>query len=352
MNLRRTGVLLYREFVQGPKNFIFIFAVVVPLVLSFVLSLLFGTLFAGKPRLGINDAGDSRFTRLAETMDAFTVRKFASEAELKEATQIGAVDIGIVLPADFDARVAGGQATQMLAYVWGESLLKDRAMLVVAMTAWVRAIAGHESPVEIATTVLGNTSVLPWEDRLLPFVVMMSIMFGGIMLPASSLVTEKQKHTLSALAVTPTTMGEIYVSKGLMAVVVSAVMGLVILALNRALGSSLSLLIVVLILGAILAAEFGVLLGVLVKDINSLFAAVKSMGLVLYAPALIYMFPEVPQWIAKIFPTYYVIQPVIEISQHGAGLSEIAWQLAILVVLILAMGVIVALLTRRQRSRE
>ena len=230
---------------------------------------------------------------------------------------MGAVDIGIVLPADFDARVAGGQATSMLAYIWGESLLKDRVMLAVAMTAWVRPIAGHESPVEIATTVLGNTSSLPWEDRLLPFVVMMSIMFGGIMLPASSLVTEKQKRTLSALAVTPTTMNEIYVSKGLMAVVVSTVMGLVILALNRALGSSMGLLVGVLILGAILAAEFGVLLGMLVKDINSLFATVKSMGILLYAPALVYMFPEIPQWIARIFPTYYVIQPVIEISQHG-----------------------------------
>ena len=352
MNLRRVGILLYREFVQGPKNFIFLFSVVIPLVLSFVLSLLFGTLFAGKPRLGINDAGDSQFTRSAEAMEAFIVREYASEAELKEAAQMGAVDIGIVLPADFDVRVAGGQATRMLAYIWGESLVKDRVMLVVAMTAWVRAIAGHESPVEIVTTVLGNTSSLPWEDRLLPFVVMMSIMFGGMMLPASSLVAEKQKRTLSALAVTPTTMNEIYVSKGLMAVVVSTVMGLVILALNRALGSSMGLLVGVLILGAILAAEFGVLLGILLKDINSLFATVKSMGIVLYAPALVYMFPEIPQWIGRVFPTYYVIQPVIEISQHGAGLSEIAWQLGILLVLIVVMGVIVALLTKRLRSQE
>ena len=352
MNLKRVGVLLYREFVQGPKNFIFIFAVVVPLVLSFIMSLLFGTLFAGKPRLGINDAGDSQFTRSAQAVEAFIVREYANEAALKEATQIGAVDIGIVLPADFDQRVASGQATSLLAYIWGESLVKDRAMLAVAMTAWVRAIAGHESPVEIALTVLGNTSTLPWEDRLLPFVVMMSIMFGGIMLPASSLVTEKHKHTLEALAVTPTTMGEIYVSKGLMAVVVSTVMGLVILALNRALGSSMNLLVIVLILGAILAAEFGVLLGMLVKDINSLFATVKSMGLVLYAPALIYMFPEIPQWIARIFPTYYIIQPVIEISQHGAGLSDIAWQLGILLALIVALGVVIALLTQRRRSQE
>jgi ABC-2 type transport system permease protein len=352
MSLRRVGILLYREFVQGPKNFIFLFSVVVPLVLSFVLSLLFGTLFAGKPRLGISDTGNSQFTLSAEAMEAFTVREYASEAELKEAAQIGAVDIGILLPEDFDVRVASGQATRMLAYIWGESLLKDRAMLAVAMTTWVRAIAGHASPVEIATTVLGNTSSLPWEDRLLPFVVMMSIMFGGIMLPASSLVNEKQKHTLSALAVTPTTMNEIYVSKALLAVVVSTVMGLVILALNRALGSSMILLVGVLVLGGILAAEFGVLLGMFIKDINSLFATVKSMGIVLYAPALVYMFPEIPQWIAKIFPTYYVIQPVIEISQHGAGLSDIGWQLGILLVLILAMGLIVALLTQRRRSQE
>lgn len=352
MNLRRVGILLYREFVQGPKNFVFLFSVVVPLMLSFILSLLFGTLFASKPRLGIHDAGNSQFTRSAETMEAFIVHEYASEAELKESTRLGAVDIGIVLPADFDLRVASGQATSMLAYIWGESLLKDRAMLAVAMTAWVRAIAGHESPVIIATTVLGNTSSIPWEDRLLPFVVLMSIMFGGMMLPASSLVSEKQKHTLSALSVTPTTMNELYVSKGLMAVVVSTVMGLVILALNRALGSSTSLLVGVLILGAIFAAEFGVLLGMFVKDINSLFATVKSMGIVLYAPALVYMFPEIPQWIARLFPTNYVIQPVIEISQHGAGLKDIAWQLGILLVLIVVLGSLIALLTQRRRSLE
>src|SRR3972149_2741259 len=147
-------------------------------------------------------------------------------------------------------------------------------------------------------------------------------------------------------------MGEIYVAKGLMAVTVSTVMGLVIMALNRALGDSTTLLVVVLALGAVLAAEFGVLLGMLVKDINSLFAVVKTMGLILYAPALIYMFPEIPQWIAAFFPTYYIIQPVIEISQHGAGLVEVAWQLGILLILILLMVGLLALLTRRMRRQE
>lgn len=351
MTARGVGVLLLREFRQGMKNFFFIFAVVVPLVMSFVLSLLFGNLFAGKPRLGIRDEGDSHFTRSAAAMEAFTVREYPSEAALKDAAQAGTVDIGVVLPPEFDARLAAGQSTAMLAYVWGESLIKDRAALAAAMTVWVREIAGQESPVEIVTSVLGDPSMVPWEDRLLPFVVLISVLLGGIMLPASSLVTEKQRHTLAALMVTPATTGDVYLAKGLMGAIISTVMGLVILALNRSLGTSTALLAGVLALGAVFAAEFGVLLGALTEDINSLFATTKSMGLFLYAPALVYMFPQIPEWIGRIFPTYYVIQPVVEISQNGAGLAEVAWQLAVLAALIVAMGVALAVLTRRQRRR-
>ena len=41
MSLRRVGVLVGRELARGPRNFMFVFATVVPLVLTVVLSLLF-----------------------------------------------------------------------------------------------------------------------------------------------------------------------------------------------------------------------------------------------------------------------------------------------------------------------
>ncbi len=349
MNPRRVGILLFREVVQGPKGFVFIFAVIVPLLMSFVLLLVFGTLFEEKPRLGIADAGDSQLVHSAAAMDAFTLQPYASDAALREATALGQVDVGVVLPPDFDERVSSGQATTMIAYIWGESMLKDRAALGAALGVWVRQIAGQTSPVDIVTTVLGESPVLPWEDRLLPFVVMMAVIFGGTMIPASSLVTEKQRRTLAALAVTPATMGDIYVAKGLVGVVISTLMALVILALNRALGTSTALLAGVLALGAILAAELGILIGMLVQDINSLFATLKVTGLLLYAPAVVHMFPEIPEWIGRGFPTYYLIQPVIEISQHGAHLTDVAWQLGVLVILIISLGVLLAWLAQRVR---
>ncbi|MFV9503159.1 MAG: ABC transporter permease [Oscillochloridaceae bacterium umkhey_bin13] len=349
MNPQRISFLLGRELVQGPKQFIFIFAVLMPLVLSFALSLIFGTIFAGKPRLGISDPGDSQLTQVALADPALQVRQYPDEAALRAATEIGVVDMGILLPINFDNQLAAGQPTTLVAFVWGESPVGDRASVAVSLTGWLRELAGQTSPVAVSTSIIGAEVVLPWQDRLLPLIVLMSIIFGAIMLPASSLVGEKQQRTLTALSVTPTTMGEIYMAKGLLGVLISTATAMMILTLNRALGNSTPLLLMVLLLGAIFAAAIGVLIGILVKDINSLFATIKGLGIFLYAPALIYMFPEIPQWLGRIFPTYYLIQPVIAITQRGAGFGEIAGELAILLLLIgIAMGAI-AWLTQRMR---
>ena len=68
---------------------------------------------------------------------------------------------------------------------------------------------------------------------------------------------------------------------------------------------------------------------------------IKGLGIFLYAPALVYMFPEIPAWIGKIFPTYYIIQPVMDIIQDGAGWMDVLPNLGILAALTatLAVGV-------------
>ncbi|MFC1923127.1 hypothetical protein ACFLY4_07545 [Chloroflexota bacterium] len=50
-------------------------------------------------------------------------------------------------------------------------------------------------------------------------------------------------------------------------------------------------------MSALLAAAFGVLMGALFNDINSLFAIIKAIGILLYDPAFIYIFPGIPTWI-------------------------------------------------------
>jgi ABC-2 type transport system permease protein len=352
MNIKRIGILLKKEFLQGASGFLLLFAFIVPVVLTLVVNLLFGNLFSGKPKLGITDAGVSRFTIRAKEMDSFIVKTYPDQQELKEAAELGAVDIGVALPDDFDTRVSQNERTALTAYVWGESLMKNRVMLIAGMATWIREIAGQESPVEILTTTLGEVETLSWEERLMPFIVVMAVMIGGVMLPSTSLVDEKHKRTLRALTVSPATVIDVFAAKALLGITVSTFSGILILLLNGSFGVNPYLLLFLLVLGSVMAAEIGVLLGAYMKDINSLFATIKTMGIVLYAPAIIYMFPAIPQWLGYFFPTYYMIRPVIAVTQEGARWSEIAWMVYLQAVLIVLLGLGIVLVARGMRKRE
>jgi ABC-2 type transport system permease protein len=351
MSVRRVLVLLVKELLMGPKNMIFIFALVVPLVITLLINLLVGTFFSGKPRLGVADAGESMLVEKARELDGLLLREYTSAELLKEAVSVGAVDVGLVLPAGFDQQLIQGQPVELSAYVWGESLLKDRAMLGTTIATQLREIAGQEAPVVINMETLGEGESLPWEKRLMPLVVMMTLVFGGSLIPATSLVEEKQKRTLSAVITTSTSLAEIFVSKGLLGMLIAIFMSLLILVINQALGSNPLLLIGLLLLGAIMAATYGVILGAFIKDINTLFAVNKATGILLYAPVFLYIFPGIPQWIGRIFPTYYMIAPVFEVSQRGAGWAQIQRDVIVLVLIILVLMGIVAYITQLARRK-
>ena len=103
MNIRRIFVLLGKELRHSSKNFIFVFAIVVPVVLTLVVSLLFGTLFPGKPKLGINDQGSSQLTAMLSETDALLTSEFDNEESLRSAVESGGLDFGIVIPPGFDS---------------------------------------------------------------------------------------------------------------------------------------------------------------------------------------------------------------------------------------------------------
>jgi hypothetical protein len=104
-----------------------------------------------------------------------------------------------------------------------------------------------------------------------------------------------------------------------------------------------------------MAALFGLLYGVLSPDTKVLFALFKSLNLIVFAPALFYVFPDWPRWIAYLFPTYWLIDPIVEIGQRGATLGDVWWQLAIGAAICAAMVPLILRLASgcgRRRRRE
>jgi ABC-2 type transport system permease protein len=314
------------------------------------MTLIFGTLFSNQATMGIVDEGSSKLVAMLEEHESIELKRYSSVSDLKGAVEAGAVDGGIVLERDFDSAVIQGEEVEIPIYIWGESLAKDRTIISVTVTNLIRELAAQETPVEIELVALGEESNIPWSDRLLPLVVLMAVFFGGFMLPAVSLLKEKETKTIDALAVTPVTIAEIFTSKALLGLVVSIVMGIVILAMNQAFGAQPGLLVMLIFLGAIMAICLGLLLGSVVTNMTVFFGNQKLLNMLLFAPALVYMFPSIPQWVGKIFPTYYVVEPLVEISQRGGGWEEIWLNVTILIGLdILLIGALSLMVSRKKQ---
>lgn len=352
MSLRRISVLLSKELITGPKSFFFVWAVAGPISLTLFVHLIFGSLFSGKPKLGIKDHGNSQIVESLQNMESLSIKEYTSEIKLKNAVETGARDVGIVILQDFDSMIKNGELTKLTAYVWGESLLKNRSVVTSALLYRIREISGKKAPVDITPVSLGNEKNIPWEDRFLPFIVLMAIFMGGFIIPASSLVGEKEKRTIGAVIITPATKSDVFISKGLMGMIVSMITGIMILVLNRAFNVQFGLIIFILFLGAAMASCIGLMVGAFMKDIASLFSTMKGFGLILYGPGLIYIFPKIPKWVGKLFPTYYVINPILEITQKGGSWSTVHLEVFILIGIIAAFFPVVGVIANKTRLQE
>ena len=352
MSMRRINVLLKKEFRYGYKSYFFIYAVIAPIMATLLINLVFGPLLSGKPKMGIFDPGNSQIVNSLRQMGSISLVTYASETELRDAVKTGDRDVGVVLEKNFDNMIKMGISTELKTYIWGESLLKNRAIADSALMVRVRHISGKKSLVDIIPVFLGDKKNVPWQDRIFPSIILMAIFISGFAIPSTSLVEEKEKRTLGAVLTTPVKQSDIFISKGLTGIIVSMIMGISILMLNQSFNTQLGLITLLLFLGAIMATCLGLILGAFMKEVSSVYSVLQGLGIFIYAPAIFYLFPSIPKWVGKFFPTYYVLNPLMEITRGQGTWSTVYMDFLILIGILVILMIITLKVSKITQQHE
>lgn len=346
MSLARTFKVLGKEFRIGPRSPVFLWVLFLPVFFTLILQVTFGSIFDPEPRLGIVDEGSSTITTSVQGMEGIDLALLDNPEDLKTRVEANDLDAGLVLPSGFDDQVRSGSQPTLEFYVGGESLASNRIILAVTTIDLVREIEGTPSPVDVAVVALGDEG-LPIDVRLVPFIMMYALVVAAVFLPAVSIADEREKGTLDALIVTPVKLSEVMAAKGILGVVLALAMTVFTLFLNNAFGAEPLALFVVLLFGSILCAEIGLIFGAVAKDTTAVFALIKGTGILLIGPTVFYIWPDWPQWIGKLFPTYWVINPIFEVSLNNGTLGDVWVELAVAAGVIVLLGAAVVVLTRR-----
>jgi ABC-2 type transport system permease protein len=350
MSFSRVWKVLRKDLALGPRSPIFLWAIILPFAITLILQVAFGSLFDPQPRLGIVDQGGSAITASVEEMEGIDLTLLDDEGELRAQVEANDLDAGLVLPAGFDEAVRGGDRPELQFFIGGESYASNRIILTVTALDLVRELEGSEAPVTVDVVNFGEAG-LPISVRLVPVIVFYALVIAGLFLPGSNIVEEKEQGTLMAMLVTPVRVREVLIAKWLLGLILAAVMAVISLALNGAIGANWVDVIGVVLVAASLSAMLGVVVGVFAKDSAILFGIVKGMGIFLFAPAIFYVFPEWPQWIAKLFPLYWIIEPIWQVSVMGQPIASVSGELAVAVGITIALGVLAVVLARRMQSQ-
>ena len=328
--------VLKREARIGPRSPFVYWALVLPAFMTIVLQGVFGGLFEPEPRLAIVDHGSSEITLAAGLLEGVEVTILADDAALREGVESNEFDAGLILRDGFDEAVRAGDRPVLEFYVGGESLASNRAILGVSAIDLVREMEGSAAPVEVEVVSLSE-SELNFAQRTIPMVVIMAVAVAGTFVPASSIVQEKMDRTLSAILVTPARVGQVLWAKMTLGVLLAVVTGMTALWMNGAFGSSPWVMVLAVALGALMMAEIGAALGSWAPDQNTLFAAWKGGAIIIIFPMIFFMFPSLPQWIAKFGITYYFLQPIFDLALFDADFGDVAVNLGIAAAICVAL---------------
>ncbi|MBI4744380.1 MAG: ABC transporter permease [Actinobacteria bacterium] len=269
-----------------------------------------------------------------------------SAGETKNNIEDKKADIGVVFPSGIDENLSVNKKFELKVYVNGESLAKNRAIALATLVDAMRKQTTIAPKVDFKLVKLGEERALTLTEMFLPLFVILVIVLGSYLLPASSLVVEREKKTLTALLITPLSLSEVILGFAITGIIISLLMGVILTVLTAGFTQP-GLLVLVFFLGSILGAEWGILLGLLSKDQTSMTANMKALNILLIAPALFYLFPDWPDWIAKLFPTYYITNPIFRIAIYGEGWTEVGWQVLMLALWTIIFALPPAFLVRR-----
>jgi ABC-2 type transport system permease protein len=352
MNFHNIVAIIKKEVRGGIKDPLFLTVFIVPLLFTLIFQLVFGRLWVRKTVIAIfQEGGGSRIVQEFEQNDAIRIIELLSIDAVYTEVKDKKVDVGVIFPENLEGKLKNAEKVILKVYINGESLAKNRTIAGTAIASALRNFSPNAPPVNFEEIQIGEEKSLNLIQQALPIIVLVAILFGTFMLSSTFLVKEKEKRTLSALLVTPLSISELLFAYGLLSVTLSLFMALVILFLN--VGFNLPIIILIpLILGSIFGVELGLMLGIFAKDMATIFAAIKSLGIFLYAPAIVLIFPNWPQWIAKIFPTYYIIYPIFRISIFRDSFSKVSLDLAILSGLVVLFFFLLVPMVNRLRTNQ
>jgi len=332
MHLREREVLFW----------MFIFPIAMILILGFV----FGSSGDVKLEVGIVDLDDSQVSRAIvqalESIDAIVVTE-GSEEEERAALKDDDRSAVIIIDKGFGDKVMQGQSGEITMIV-NQSDVTTAQVTSSTVRGIIEQIGQKMANVPEVITVNeeeeSDVEDFSYVDFMVPGVLAIVIMFGGIMGYSDEVAVRREKGILRRVKVSPISLPT-FLGAGMTIVVIVALIQAVILLILGALVFSIKIngnyfyMAVVVIIGAVSFVSLGFMIASLAKNSKSATLAANAVAMpMMFLSGVFFSIEWVPAAlgvIARMMPLYYFGDALREVMISGANLVDVWVDLVVLI---------------------
>jgi ABC-2 type transport system permease protein len=362
--VRNILTICLKDLKDAVQNRNILVLVLAPIFFAVLLSFLTNASVGANPsaNVAVYDQGNNAaFISYLNTTGYYNVFIVDSVTQLNDMVNSGTADVGITIPAGFSDDLKNGVKPTLEVLVnagevgaGGSS--SGASFFTQTFKDVVYAYSGQSYPANIVYNTVGAkpTNVLT-QDIIAPIVILISLLAIGVMMIPYTLTTEKEKRTLDAILVTPTSENDVVMGKmlfGFLATAIESILiffGMVRIMSGGFAGVDFPAGIAFIILGSLVFVGVGLLIGSYANDLNR---ANQIAGFIVAPMLLLTIFGVISpalQLIDRFLPGMYVYNGLTD-ALKGSALSQELPGLAVLVVFNVLVYVLAIYLLRVRRN--
>ncbi|NWG33805.1 MAG: ABC transporter permease [Chloroflexi bacterium] len=355
MSVKRIFILAWKDIVDSIRTPRLLVIIITPLIIALCIQLFFGNKLTLK--IGVYSPNPSQLISTLKQIELVETEVFDSAESLNTAVKNDFVEVGVILPENFDLLLANDRKPRVDFLLADNSREGQVGLSLIQQT--IQILSPDSLKIESTITVL-KPDVLPGislrgdlsiDQYAIILWLIMGLVGNGVMLVPTLIVEEQERKTLDALMLSPASYYDIAAGKALVGVLYCMISSSLILMVQGGVSGNILFTVGLIILGSFVLSLLGVLLGSLSGNLHVLNSYGSLFVFILTLPAFIGMLGPNPviQYL-QFLPTYPLTQAIVQIvsGQSEKALPSLA---VIFLECLVILGVVVWSLRRREKSR-
>jgi ABC-2 type transport system permease protein len=349
MSLNGIYTIFLKDLKSAVKDKTILFLLAVPIIISLVIPLLVSSTGSMVASIAVYDEGNSGdFIDHLKSFEYYNVTVVDSADTLKEMTDQGDTVAAIVIPPRFSEDIKQGSRPSL------QILINPSKTQSIVFTQSYKDIimdySGQAFPANITMETTGESGFGDLaRSSIVPLLILISTVILGITILPYTLTTEKEKKTLDAVLVSPTSEGDVIFGKTLFGLSITMAISLLVFIISGGLTGNVPAMLLFTFLGSLAFNGIGLLIASYTNNYSTASVASSIVMLPMMLIPMLGAFVKEAEVIADLFPSTYMYNGISDAIYGNGSIQGMLVGLLVLAGFNVAIYALTIYLIRKRR---